>query len=211
METTSSSSVATRELRATPAWIKKSFRERNVWERLATIELASDKCYKLQPRNPHPPPKLSPWRERLWLTSAIAPALIMQALWYHFVPATSQIHTWHPIVVFIFYYLSLVVFTLRLIARIHSHMDFYGTFDEHNRPRDYVGRLVISVLVYTVVRTGGGLILGEYDRHAPPALGRTISWAFPIKIGLWLICWDFIFWSYHRSHSPGCVVDHASV
>ena len=83
-------------------------------------------------------------------------------------------------------------------------MDFYGTFEEHNRPRDYVsekdvGRLVISVLVYSVARTGGGLILGGYDRHAPPSIGRTISWAFPIKIGLWLICLDFIFWSYHRS------------
>ena len=181
METNSSSSLAARELRPTPAWIKKSFHERNIWERLATIELASDKCYKVQPRNPHPPPKLSPWSERLWLTSAIAPALIMQALWYHFVPATSLVHTWHPIMAFIFYHLSVVVFTLRLIARIHSHMDFYGTFDEHNRPRDYVsdkdvGRLVISVLVYSVARTGGGLILGGYDRHAPPVLGRTISW-----------------------------------
>ena len=108
MLTNSSSSGAARELRPTPAWIKKSFRERNVWERLATIELASDKCYTVQPRNPSPPPKLSPWRERLWLTSAIAPALIMQALWYQCVPVTSPIHTWHPIVAFIFCHLSLV-------------------------------------------------------------------------------------------------------
>jgi len=134
----------------------------------------------------------------------IAPALIIQALWYYIIPENSFFHTWHPIIAFIFYHLAFVVFTLRLIKHLTNYMDLYGTFDEHKRPRDYVAdkyvcRLILNVLIYTVARTGGGLILGGYRRYAPPSLGHTISWAFPIKIGLWLIALDFFFYSYHRA------------
>jgi sterol desaturase/sphingolipid hydroxylase (fatty acid hydroxylase superfamily) len=134
----------------------------------------------------------------------IAPALIIQALWYYIIPETSFFHTWHPILAFIFYHLAFVAFTIKLIKHLTKQMDKYGTFDEHKRPRDYVPdkdvyRLILSVLIYTVARTGGGLILGGYDRYAPPSLGHTISWAFPIKIGLWLIALDFFFYSYHRA------------
>ena len=203
--------AAPQSLRATVNWVKKPYHKRNFWQRLATIELASDKCYAVQPKNPNPPPKLSAWSERAWLTSGIAPPLIIQALWYFIVSETSFFHTWHPLVAFIFYHLSFVVFTLRLIKHIHYGMDLYGTFDEHNRPRDYVPdkdvvRLVFSVLIYTLARTGGGLLLGGYDRYTAPALGRTISWAFPVKIGLWFIALDFFFWSYHRSvHTMPCL------
>jgi sterol desaturase/sphingolipid hydroxylase (fatty acid hydroxylase superfamily) len=197
-------STVTYKLRATANWVKKSYKKRNFWERIATLELASDKCYVVQPQNPNPPPNHSGWSERLWLAVMIAPALIIQALWYYIIPETSFFHTWHPIVAFIFYHLAFVVFTLRLIKHLTYYMDLYGTFDEHNRPRDYVAdkdvtRLLLSVLVYTIARTGGGLILGGYNRYAPPSLGDTISWAFPIKIGLWLIALDFFFYSYHRS------------
>jgi hypothetical protein len=197
--------------RATTHWVRKSFCERNIWERLATLELASEKCYQVQPRNPHPPPIMNVWYERGWLTIHIAPALLLQTLWYHLVPTQSYFHTWHPMFAFVFYHISFVVFTLGLIKQLHRAMHHYATFDEHHRPRDYVPdkdvfRLVMSVLVYTLARTAGGLLLGGYDREATPSLGQTISWAFPIKIGLWLIVLDFFFWSYHRAvHTVPCL------
>ena len=198
------SSTVTYKLRETVNWVKKPFKKRNFWERLATLDLASDKCYVVQPQNPNPPPDLHVWRERRWLTTNIAPALIIQALWYRIIPVTSFFHTWHPIFAFVFYHLAFVTFTIRLIKHLTRLMDKFGTFDEHNRPRDYVPdryvfRLILSVLIYTVARTAGGLMLGGYDRYAPPSLGHTISWLFPIKIGLWLISLDFFFYSYHRA------------
>ena len=198
------SSTVNYKLRATASWVKKPFKQRSFWERLATLDLASDKCYVVQPQNPNPPPNLNVWRERLWLVITIAPALLIQALWYYVIPETSYFHTWHPIFAFVFYHLAFVAFTIRLIKHLTYYMDIYGTFDEHNRPRDYVPdkyvpRLIISVLIYTLARTGGGLILGGYNRHASPSLGHTISWLFPVKIGLWLISLDFFFYSYHRA------------
>ena len=134
----------------------------------------------------------------------IPPALIIQSLWYHFIPENSPYHNWHPLFTFVFYLLAFLVFTLMLVAHIHHYMDFYGTFDEHQRPRDYVAdkmvtRLVVSVLIYLMARTGGGLVLGGYDRHSPPSLGGTISWFIPVKIGLWMIALDFFFYCYHRA------------
>ena len=188
----------------TPNWVKTPYKKRNFWQRIATIALASEKCYVVQPRNANLPPKMSVWGERLWLILNIAPALIIHALWYYIVPETNFFHSWHPFIAFVFYHISLIIFTLRLVKHLHYCMDYYGTFDEHNRPRDYVLdkdviRLLVSVLVYTIARTAGGLFLGGYDRYASPSLGRTISWAFPIKIGLWLIVLDFFFYTYHRA------------
>ncbi|CAF1609523.1 unnamed protein product [Rotaria magnacalcarata] len=198
------SAPVTYKLRTAANWVKKPFKNRNIWERLATLDLASDRCYIVQPQNPNPPPKLSVWQERVWLAIMIAPALMIQALWHHMVPENSYFHTWHPIVTFIFYHIAFIVFTLNLIAHLTYYMGVYGTFDEHNRPRDYVADkdvypLIRSVILYTIARTACGLILGGYNRYAPPLLGHTISWAFPIKIGLWLIALDFFFYAYHRA------------
>ena len=198
------SSVVVGNIRLTANWVKKPFRKRTFWERLATLDLASDKCYAIQPQNPKTPPNLSVWYERFWLATRIAPALIIQALWYYIIPESSYFHTWHPLFTFVFYHLAFIVYTLNLIGYLTKLMDTYGTFDEHQRPRDYVPdkyvrRLILSVLIYTLARTGGGLILGGYDRHAPPSMGHTISWLFPIKVGLWLISLDFFFYSYHRA------------
>ncbi|CAF1078328.1 unnamed protein product [Adineta steineri] len=197
-------SNVTYKLRATANWVQKPYQQRNFWERLATLDLASDKCYVVQPQNTNPPRNLNVWRERLWLTVMIAPALIIQALWYYIIPENSYFHTWHPIVAFIFYHLAFVTFIIRLVKHITYYMDVYGTFDEYKRPRDYVPdkyvyRLILSILIYTLARTGGGLILGGYNRYSPPSLGHTISWAFPIKIGIWLITLDFFFYFYHRA------------
>ncbi|CAF0810516.1 unnamed protein product [Rotaria sp. Silwood1] len=194
----------TYKLRATVNWVKKPYHKRNFWERLATLDLANEKCYVVQPRNPNPPPNLSVWRERIWLTTMIVPALIIQALWYYIIPENNFFHTWHPMIAFIFYHLALIVFIINLIRRLTYYMNLYGTFDEHNRPRDYVPdkdvrRLILSVLAYAVLRTAGSLILGGYNRYNPPSLGHTISWNFPIKIGLWFIALDFFFYSYHRA------------
>ncbi|CAF1188754.1 unnamed protein product [Rotaria sordida] len=168
------------KLRATSTWVTKSFKERTVLERLASIDLASRKCYQVQPKNPNPPPIHNIWLERLWLTCTISPALIIQALWYHFVPKDNYYHTWHPLFAFVFYFLAFFIFTLQLVGRAHYYMKYYGTFDEDNRPRDYVPdklvpRFIISVLIYLLARTAGGLILGGYDRNEPPSLGHTIS------------------------------------
>ena len=194
----------TYKLRATAKWVSKSFRERTFFENVAAIGLASEKCYEVQPKNITTPPIHNIWFERLWLLLTISPPLIIQALWYHFIPENSYYHTWHPLVSFLFYFLAFFVFTVMLVHRIHHYMDYYGTFDEDQRPRDHVSdllvtRLVVSVLIYMLARTGGGLILGGYDRYAPPSLGHTISWFFIIKIGLWLIALDFFFYCYHRA------------
>ena len=192
------------KLRATANWVKKPFKKRNFWEKVATLDLASDKCYVVQPKNPNPPPTINVWVERFWLLRYIAPALLIQSLWYHLVPETSYFHTWHPMFAFLFYHIAFVIYTICMAKRLTGLMDFYGTFDEHNRPRDYipdkdVHRLIFAVLIYTLARTGGGLILGGYDRYTPPSLGHTISWLFPIKIGVWLVALDFFFYSYHRA------------
>ncbi len=86
----------------------------------------------------------------------------------------------------------------------HYYMKYYGTFDEDKRPRDYVPdklvtRLVLSVNIYMIARTAGGLLLGGYDFNVPPSLVHSISWLFIIKIGLWLIALDFFFYSYHHT------------
>ncbi|CAF0776850.1 unnamed protein product [Rotaria sordida] len=198
------SSPVTYQLRATPNWVKKPYHERNFWERVATLDLANNKCYTVQPQNPNPPPNINVWRERIWLTMMIAPPLIIQACWYYIIPENNFFHTWHPIVAFIFYTAALIIFTINSIKRLTNYMNLYGTFDEHNRPRDYVddkdvSRLILSVFIYIMIRTAGGLILGGYNRYTPPSLGHTISWNFPIKIGLWFIVLDFFFYSYHRS------------
>ena len=65
---------ATYKLRATAKWVKKSFWERNLWENLASIDLASKKCYEVQPKNPNAPPTHNLWPERLWLVYAISPS-----------------------------------------------------------------------------------------------------------------------------------------
>jgi sterol desaturase/sphingolipid hydroxylase (fatty acid hydroxylase superfamily) len=194
----------TYKLRATSKWVEKSFRERNLWEHLAAIDLASKKCYEVQPKNPNAPPTHNIWLERLWLIYAISPALIIQALWYHFVPEDNYYHTWHPLVTYAFYFFAFFVFTVLLVKHIHYYMDYYGTFDEHKRPRDYVSdimvtRLIVSVIIYLLARTGGGLILGGYNRNESPSFGHTISWFFIIKISLWLISLDFFFYCYHRA------------
>lgn len=203
-EETVDRSFVSYKLRATSTWIEKPVRKRNLFEHLAAIDLASKKCYEVQPKNPHVPPTHSIWLERFWLVCNISPALIIQHLWYHFVPEDKPYHTWHPAAAFAFYFLAFFIFTLMLVNHIHYYMDRYGTFDEHKRPRDYVpdnmvARLVVSVLIYLLARTGGGLFLGGYDRHVFPSLGRTISWLFIIKIGLWLIALDFFFYCYHRA------------
>lgn len=192
------------QLRASSKWVTKRFQDRSLFERLATIELASKKVYSLKPANPNPPPVHNIWRERVWLILTISPALIIQNLWYQFIPQTSYFHTWHPLFAFIFYTIAFFVFTLLLVRRCHFFMEYYGTFDEDKRARDYVPdilvpRLVLSVLFYFLIRTGIGMIAGGYDRHIPPALGQTISWFVIIKIGLWLIALDFFFYSYHRT------------
>jgi sterol desaturase/sphingolipid hydroxylase (fatty acid hydroxylase superfamily) len=194
----------TYQLRASSKWVTKPFKERSLWERLATVDLASKKVYTVQPKNPNAPPVHNIWIERFWLLYTISPALIIQALWYRFVPENSYFHTWHPLFAYSFYVAAFAIFTVLLARRCHYYMKLYGTFDEDKRPRDYVPdklvpRLVISVLMYLCVRTGGGLLLGGYDRNSPPALGRTISWFFVAKIGLWLIVLDFFFYSYHRT------------
>ena len=74
------------KLRATSKWVSKSFKERNIWEHLASVDIASKKCYEVQPKNPNQPPVHNIWLERLWLILTISPALIIQALWYYFVP-----------------------------------------------------------------------------------------------------------------------------
>ena len=190
--------------RATAKWVEKSFRERNIWENLASIDLASKKCYEVQPKNPHVPPTHNLWLERLWLVLNISPALIIQALWYRFVPEDSPYHKWNPFVAYLFYFLAFFIFTMMLVKHIHYYMHYYGTFDEDKSPRDYVSdmmvtRLVFSVIVYLLARTGGGLFLGGYDRSEAPALGRTISWFFIPRICLWLIVLDFVFYCYHRA------------
>ena len=191
------------QLRASSTWVTKSFKERSFYERLATIDLASKKVYELKEKNPNKPPVHSVWKERLWLLFVIPPALIIQALWYHFVPETSYYHTWHPAFAFVFYLLAFVVFTLQLVGRCHYYMKYYGTFDEDKRPRDHVPdklipRLVISVIMYFIVRTTIGIVLGGYNRYEPPALGRTISWFVLVKVSLWLIALDMFFYTYHR-------------
>lgn len=197
-------SFATYKLRATSAWVEKPFHKRTLFEHLASIDLASKKNYQVQPKNPNAPPTHNIWWERLWLLINIPPALIIQCLWYKFVPEESPYHTWHPYAAFGYYALAFLIFTLMLISHIHYYMNLYGTFDEHKRPRDYVPdrmvtRLVVSVLIYMLARTGGGLFLGGYDRHILPSLGLTISWFFIIKIAVWLIALDFFFYCYHRA------------
>ena len=192
------------QLRGSSKWVNKTFQERTIFERFASIDLASKKVYTLKKRNPNPPPVHNIWLERLWLCLVVPPALIIQALWYAFVPETSYFHTWHPVFAFGFYSLAFFVFTVLLVRRCHYYMKFYGTFDEDKRPRDHVPdmlvpRLVLSVLFYFLIRTGIGLIVGGYDRYAPPSFGHTISWFFLVKIALWLIVLDFFFYSYHRT------------
>jgi len=92
-ETQQNEIATTYKLRATAKWVKKSFWERNLWENLTAIDLASKKCYEVQPKNPNVPPTHNLWLERLWLVYAISPALIIQALWYHFVPEDNYYHT----------------------------------------------------------------------------------------------------------------------
>jgi sterol desaturase/sphingolipid hydroxylase (fatty acid hydroxylase superfamily) len=203
-ETQDNQPSTTYKLRATTKWVNKSFTERNLWENLAAIDLASKKCYEVQPKNPNAPPTHNLWFERLWLIYAISPSLIVQALWYYFIPEDNSYHTWHPFATYLFYFLAFFVYTVTLVSHIHYYMDYYGTFDEDKRPRDYVSdimvtRLVISVIIYMLASTGGGLILGGYNRNEPPSLGHTISWFFIIKIGLWLIALDFFFYCYHRA------------
>jgi sterol desaturase/sphingolipid hydroxylase (fatty acid hydroxylase superfamily) len=203
-ETQDNQPSTTYKLRATAKWVNKSFTERNLWENLAAIDLASKKCYEVQPKNPNAPPTHNLWFERLWLIYAISPSLILQALWYYFIPEDNSYHTWHPFATYLFYFLAFFVYTVTLVSHIHYYMDYYGTFDEDKRPRDYVSdimvtRLVISVIIYMLARTGGGLILGGYNRNEPPSLGHTISWFFVIKISLWLIALDFFFYCYHRA------------
>ena len=166
--------------------------------------MAIQKSYTVQPANPKAPPVHNIWLERLWLCWVISPALLIQALWYRLVPNDHPYHSWHPLVSFVFYTLAFFLFIVLVVRRTHYYMKFYGTFDEQNRPRDYVPdklvrRLIVSVLVYLLARTASGLILGGYDRHQPPSLGKSISWFFPIKISLWLIVLDFFFYCYHRA------------
>ncbi|CAF1035020.1 unnamed protein product [Adineta ricciae] len=192
------------KLRATAKWVEKPFWKRNPFEHLAAIDLASKKCYEVQPKNPNAPPAHNVWWERLWLSLAIPPPLIFHALWYYFVPETNYYHTWHPGAAYAFYAISFLIYTIVMVKHIHYYMDYYGTFDEDKRPRDYVPdmlvtRLVLSVVVYMLARTGGGLLLGGYNRNESPSLGHTISWFVLIKIAGWLIALDFFFYCYHRA------------
>ncbi|CAF0915549.1 unnamed protein product [Adineta ricciae] len=190
-------------LRASSKWVSKPFKERNFFEKVASIELANKRNYEVQPKNPKPPPIHNIWIERFWLCYTIPPALIIQRLWYYLVSETSYFHAWHPLFAFLFYYIAFFVFITQVAKRSQYYMNYYGTFDEENRPRDYVPdklvtRLVMSVNIYMMARTAGGLILGGYDRNTPPSLGHTISWFFVVKVGLWLIALDFFFYCYHR-------------
>ncbi|CAF1180266.1 unnamed protein product [Adineta steineri] len=193
----------TYKLRASSTWVTKPNKERTIFESLATIDLADKKNYTVQPKNPNPPPVHSIWLERFWFFYTVSPPLFIHALWYYIVPENNYFHTWHPLFAFLFYSVAFLIIITRIADHCHYYMKYYGTFDEHNRPRDYVPdklvtRLVMSVLIYILARTGGGLLLGGYDRNSPPSLGHTISWFFPIKIGVWLIVLDFFFYSYHR-------------
>ncbi|CAF2508754.1 unnamed protein product [Rotaria sp. Silwood2] len=204
IETQYNQSSTTYKLHAMSKWVNKAFQERNIWENLASIDLASKKCYEIQRKNSNAPPIHNIWFERLWLIYAISPALIVQALWYHFIPQDNYYHTWHPLATYVFYFLAFVFYTLMLVYHIHYYMDYYGTFNEDERARDYVPdkmvrRLVVSVIIYLLARTGGGLIIGGYNRNEPPSFGHTISWFFIIKISLWLITLDFFFYCYHRA------------
>lgn len=203
-ETNNNQPETSYKLRATANWVNKSFWQRSFFENLAAIDLASDKCYKVQPKNPNTPPIHGLWRERLWLLLNVPLPLIIHALWYYLVPENSYYHTWHPAVTYLFYFLSFFAYTMSLVHHIHYYMDYYGTFDEHKRPRDYVPdrmvvRLVLSVTVYMLARTAVGFLLGDYDRNEPPSLGHTISWLFLAKVSIWLIVLDFFFYCYHRA------------
>ena len=57
--------IVSNRRRAAAKWVEKSFLERNLWENLASIDLASKKCYEVQPRNPNAPPTHNIWLERL--------------------------------------------------------------------------------------------------------------------------------------------------
>ncbi|CAF3805885.1 unnamed protein product [Rotaria magnacalcarata] len=67
---------ATNKVRTASKWVKKNFQERNIWERLATIDIENKKCYEIQPKNQHVPPTHNIWLGHFWLTYTILPAVI---------------------------------------------------------------------------------------------------------------------------------------
>ncbi|CAF1182586.1 unnamed protein product [Rotaria magnacalcarata] len=91
-----------------------------------------------------------------------------------------------------------------LMQGIHYYMNYYGTFNEDKRSRNYipdtmVKRVIVAFIIYMLVRTGGGLTLDGYNLNESPSLGHTTSWPFIVKIGRWLIALDFFFYCYHRA------------
>lgn len=188
-------------VRPKTTWHLKPAAERNLWEFIASMDLAPDVCYAKRDTSEKlrgPPPTQPIWKENVFILTTASLAPLLHTAWN----AAFPDHTMHWAPAWVMYHTCFILFAIALIKRLHWYMAEYGTLDEQNRGRDmvddkHVNHLGQSVFIYTIFRTLGPFLLAW--RGDMTNIWSGLSWATPLKIGWWEIALDYWFYLYHRS------------
>lgn len=188
-------------VRPKTTWHLKPAAERNLWEFIASMDLAPDVCYAKRDTSEKlrgPPPTQPIWKENVFILTTTSLAPLLHTVWNVALPD----HTMHWAPAWLMYHTCFILFAIAMIKRLHWYMAEYGTLDEQNRGRDmvddkHVNHLGQSIFIYTIFRTLGPFLLAW--RGDMTNIWSGLSWATPLKIGWWEIALDYWFYLYHRS------------
>ncbi|GAA6023318.1 hypothetical protein JCM10207_006232 [Rhodosporidiobolus poonsookiae] len=144
-----------------------------------------------------PVPTQPVWRENVFILSrALVPLAVQQISYWLFPDLKWPVFLAHP-----FYLVAFIAFALQVMRRMNHYCVKLGCLDEAHSARDRtpdkeVKQLAKNLLAYMVVRTGLGMYLC-YDKNAQPLLN--FGWTFPLRLALWQILLDYLFYAYHRA------------
>jgi sterol desaturase/sphingolipid hydroxylase (fatty acid hydroxylase superfamily) len=188
-------------VRPKTTWHLKPALQRNLWEFIASLDIAPDAAYQRRDEKAPlrgPPPRRPMWEENAFIVSTGIVPILLHSAWNYALPE----HKMHWAPAWLLYHLCFILFAVGLIKRLHKFIAEYGCFDELNRGRDmvddsHVNHLGRSIFIYTIFRSAGPFVMAWRGEMTNPLEG--LSWITPIKIGMWHVCLDYFFYLYHRS------------
>ncbi|KAM0745896.1 hypothetical protein T439DRAFT_330259 [Meredithblackwellia eburnea MCA 4105] len=187
-----------RDRRGVATFHLKTWEEQTWFERALHMGVADAAVYEKKPNVDRGPIKVhSPWRENFWILprSLLAPALQQISLW------VFPEYKWPVVLSYLVYLFSFFWFMTMSVQRLNHFALHYGTFDEKNYGRDRpVDRNVYDLFWLNVAFLTGRTVVDfvmNWNQHEVPI--ESFHWTFPIRLFLYLVLLDYLFYVWHRS------------
>jgi len=176
----------------------KKFEDQTIYEKLLNIGVAHPAVYERKPGLDRGPIQThSSWRENLWILprSLLAPAL--QQASYFFFPD----YKWPVALSYTVYLLCFFWFMTVAVQRLNHFAYVYGTLDEQNYGRDRPVDNNVAELVWLNVAFLSGRTVVDFIVHWNKfdVPSQAFTWTFPIRLFLYLVTLDYLFYVWHRS------------